>query len=229
MAGLRSRMEDLPAPAGADPGAEDRPKEEARELQEKEKKKRKKKSKKKKKRARSASQSSSTSSEAKHKAVEQKVMFGGSGLDPLKKARNRKRRKAQRYAQRSQSKRAESKSNSSGEETTLKLQAIFGEPQRVRAVALSFPGVLSAQTIENMQELMLAEAGQESNQQDCWAPTLRKYYRQMLSRKVSGPMSRELHTLCTVGDLMLRGQLPEAMDTLTQRVKSLEAQISGLA
>ena len=42
-------------------------------------------------------------------------------------------------------------------------------------------------------------------------------------------MSRELHTLCMVGDLMLRGQLPEAMDTLTQRVKSLEAQISGLA
>ena len=35
-------------------------------------------------------------------------------------------------------------------------------------------------------------------------------------------MNRELHTLCTVGDLVLRGQLPEAMGTLTQRVKSLE-------
>ena len=75
LAGLRGRMEDLPAPAGADPGAEDRPKEEDREVQDKEKKK-KKKSKKKKKRARSpssTSQSSSTSSEAKHKAVKQKV------------------------------------------------------------------------------------------------------------------------------------------------------------
>lgn len=170
---------------------------------EKEKKK-KKKEKVKKKRARSSSsssRSSSTSSEVKRKAVEQKVMFGGGGLDPLKKARNRRRRKAQRYAQRTQSRRGEDKSNSSNEETSLKGQAIFGEPQRVRAVAMNFPGVLSAQTIENMQELMLAEAGQESNQQDVWVPTLLKYYRQMLSRRVSGPMDTELHALCTVGDL----------------------------
>ena len=60
-------------------------------------------------------------------------------------------------------------------------------------------------------------------------PTLLRYYRQMLSRKVSGPMSRELHTLCTVGDQILRGQLPAALDTLIQRVKSLEAQIRRLA
>ena len=97
------------------------------------------------------------------------------------------------------------------------------------ATACQGCGFISAQAIENMQELMLSEAGQESSQQEGWVPTLLKYYRQMLSRKVSGPMSRELHTLCTVGDLVLRGQLPEAMDTLIQRVKSLEAQISGLA
>ena len=64
-------------------------------------------------------------------------MFGGSGLDPLKKARNRQRRKAQRYAQRSQGKKAASKGSSSEDGTALRGQTIFGEPQRVRAVALS--------------------------------------------------------------------------------------------
>ena len=226
LAGLRGRVDKIATPAVADPGAGEKDEKEAQKEPEKEKKK-KKKEKKKKKRARSSSSSasSSTSSGVRHKAVQQKVMFGGSGLDPLKKARRWQRRKAQRYAQRSHGRGGDSKSDSSNEGIFLKGQAIFGEPQRVRAVAMNFPGVLSAQTIENMQELMLAEAGQESAQQDSWVPTFLKYYRQMLSRRVSGPMNRELHTLRTVGDLVLRGQLPEAMDTLTQRVKSLEAQI----
>lgn len=121
-----------------------------------------------------------------YKAVEQKRMFANSGLDPsTEKARNRQRRKAQRYAQKNRNKKGESKSSSSGDGAGLKGQTIFGEPQRVRAVAMNFPGVLSAQAIEDMQELMLTEAGQASSQQEGWVPTLLKYYRQMLSRKVS--------------------------------------------
>lgn len=176
-----------------------------------------------------SSSSSSTSSSTAYTPVDQKRMFAHSGLDPMKKARNRQRRKAQRYAQRHRSKKEDSKSSSSGDGAGLKGQTIFGEHQRVRAVALNFPGVLSAQAIEDMQELILTEAGQQTSQHEGWVPTLLRYYRQMLSRKVSGPMNRELHTLCTVGDLILRGLLPDAMDTLIQRVKSLEAQASGLA
>lgn len=156
--------------------------------------------------------SSSTSSTWAYTPVDQKRMFARSGLDPVRRARNRKRRKAQRYAQRGRRTTGESKSSSSGEGAGLKGQTIFGEHQRVRAVGLNFPGVLSAQAIEDMQELMLTEAGQQTLQQDGWMPTLLRYYRQMLCRKVSGPMGREAHTLCTVGDLILRGHLPEAMD-----------------
>ena len=111
LAGLRGRMEGMAAPAVVDPGAGGKAGGEAQEVEVKEKEK-KKKVKKKKKRARSpssSSQSSSTSSEVKYKAVEQKVMFGGSGLDPLRKARNRKRRRAQKYAQRSHGRRGDSK------------------------------------------------------------------------------------------------------------------------
>lgn len=174
------------------------------------------------------SSSSSPSSEKEFEAVTQKVMFGRSGLDPSKRVRNRLRRRAQRFARKAGRGKSESGSDSSRIEAPRKGEAIFGEAHRIRAVGVSYPGVLSAQAIEDMQELMLLEAGHEANQPEGWVPTLLRYYRQMLSRRVSGPMSRELHTLCAVGDLVLRGQLPAALDTLIQRVKSLEAQVSGL-
>ena len=75
-----------------------------------------------------------------YKAVDQKTMFGGSGLDPSKRTRNRQRRKAQRYAQRSRNKKDESGSKSSEGEADLKGEQVFGEPQKVRAVGLCFPG-----------------------------------------------------------------------------------------
>ena len=175
-----------------------------------------------------SSSSSSTSETRGYAAVEQKTMFAMSGLDPSRRVRNRLKRKAQRYAQRKGRSKSESRSKSSESEVPQKGESIFGEPHKIRAVGVSFPGVLSAAAIEDMQELMLLEAGQESAQPEGWVPTLLRYYRQMLSRRVSGPMARELHTLCTVGDQILRGQLPSALDTLIQRVKSLEAQISGL-
>lgn len=169
-----------------------------------------------------SSTSRSTSEEKNFVMVDQKTMFGRSGLDPSRKVRNRVKRKAQKYAQ----KKGRSKSDSSsGSEAPQKGESIFGEPHKI---GVSFPGVLSAAAIEDMQELMLLEAGQETVQPEGWVPTLLRYYRQMLSRRVSGPMSRELRTLCTVCDQILRGQLPSALDTLIQRVKSLEAQIGGL-
>ena len=174
------------------------------------------------------SSSSSTSEDKSYVVVDQKTMFGRSGLDPSRRTRNRVKRRAQKFAQRRKRSRSGSRSKSSGSEAPQRGEAIFGEPHKIRAVGVAYPGVLSAAAIEDMQELMLLEAGQETHQPEGWVPTLLRYYRQMLSRRVSGPMARELHTLCTVGDQVLRGQLPSALDTLIQRVKSLEAQIGGL-
>lgn len=173
------------------------------------------------------SSSSSTSEDKSYVVVDQKTMFGRSGLDPSRRTRNRVKRRAQKFAQRRKRSRSGSRSKSSGSEAPQRGEAIFGEPHKIRAVGVAYPGVLSAAAIEDMQELMLLEAGQETHQPEGWVPTLLRYYRQMLSRRVSGPMARELHTLCTVGDQVLRGQLPSALDTLIQRVKSLEAQIGG--
>ena len=102
----------------------------------------------------SSSSSTSSSSSIEFKAVTQEVMFRGSGMDPNARIRRKQRRRAQRLARRSQHTKDESKSASSddGGELALKGDQVFGEPQRIRGIALQFPGVLSAQAIEQMQD-----------------------------------------------------------------------------
>ena len=258
LSGLRSKMEGIGGPSpGAVAAAAEIAEKEDREKADKEKKKAKKKKKKKRKRGRSsrsksegskkekvrkrkkesgkspASSSSSTSSSSsiEFKAVTQEVMFRGSGMDPNARVRRKQRRRAQRVARRSDRKKDESRSASPDDrgELALKGDQVFGEPQRIRGIALQYPGVVSAQAIEQMQELLVQELGQDRHRDGPWSATLLRYFRQTLFRKMSGPMCREALTLSTIGDQILKGMVPGALDTLIQRLKSLEAQASGLA
>ena len=253
LAGLRSRMDAVGGPGPVVAAAVAEIEEKAKKSKEgKEKKRSKKKKKKKRKRSRtprsaseeskkgkerkkkkeagkspvSSSSSTSSSSTVEFKEVGQEVLFRGSGMDP-----NTRTRRAQRMARRSYRKKEDSRSASSGDggDLALKGDQIFGESQKIRAVALQFPGVLTSQAVEQMQELLVQELGQERQQDGPWSPTYLRYFRQTLFRKMSGPMSREALTLATIADQLLKGMIPGAMDTLTQRMKSLEAQASGLA
>ena len=258
LAALRSRMEGVGGPGpGATAAVAEIEEKEKKAKEEKEKKKSKKKKKRKRRRSRSprsgseeskkgkekkkkkesgkspadSSSSTSSSSTVEFKEVPQEVLFRGSGMDPHLRNRRKLRRRAQRMARRSHHKKEDSKSASSGDgaELALKGDQIFGESQKIRAVALQFPGVLTSQAVEQMQELLVQELGQDRQREGPWSPTLLRYFRQTLSRKMSGPMSREALTLSTIGDQILKGLVPSAMDTLIQRLKSLEAQSSGLA
>ena len=258
LAGLRSRMDGIGGPSpGAVAAVAEIEEKEKKEKAEKEKKKSKKKKKKKRKRGRSSrsrsegskkekerkkkadggrspvssSSTTSSSSTVEFKAVSQEELFRGSGLDPNIKTRRKQRRRAQRLARRSHHQKDESKSASSddGRELGLKGDQVFGEPQRIRAIALQYPGVLSAQAIDQMQDLLVQELGQDRHREGQWSATYLRYFRQTLFRKMSGPMCREAQTLATIGDQLLKGLVPGALDTLTQRLKSLEAQSTGLA
>ena len=258
LAGLRSRMEAVggPGPAATAAAAEIEVKE-AKEKEEKEKKKEKKKKKKKRKRSHSprsksgeskrgrsrkrkketgkgpgsSSSPSSSSTTVEFKEISQEVLFRGSGLDPQVRTRRKQRRRARRMARRSRHKKEESRSGSSedGGDLALKGDQIFGESQKIRGIALQFPGVLTSQAIEQMQQLLVQEVGLDHQRGGPWSPTLLRYFRQTLFRKMSGPMAREALTLSTIGDQLLKGMVPGAMDTLIQRLKSLEAQSTGLA
>ena len=258
LAGLRSRMDGIGGPSpGAVAAAAEIEEKEKKEKAEKEKKKSKKKKKKKRRRGRSSksrseaskkekdkrrkkdtgkspgssSSSTSSSSTVEFKAVTQEVLFRGSGMDPNARTRRKQRRRAQHLARRSHHQKDESKSASSddGGELALKGDQVFGEPQRIRGIALQYPGVLSALAIEQMQDLLVQELGQDRQREGPWSATFLRYFRQTLFRKMSGPMCREAQTLSTIGDQLLKGMVLGALDTLTQRLKSLEAQATGLA
>jgi hypothetical protein len=53
------------------------------------------------------------------------------------------------------------------------------------------------------------------------------YYRNALSRKAAGAQGRELLTLSTAIDALLKGRAAHALDILCQRVKSQEAVLNG--
>ena len=53
------------------------------------------------------------------------------------------------------------------------------------------------------------------------------YYRQQLYGKVSPPVARELITLATCADQLLKGKVANCVDVLLQRFKSIEATAGG--
>ena len=93
------------------------------------------------------------------KEIAQEVLFKGSGLDPHVKTRRKQRRRAQRQARRNHQKKEDSRSKSSDEggELSLKGDQVFRESQKIPGIALQFPGVLSSQAIEQMQELLVQQ------------------------------------------------------------------------
>lgn len=77
-----------------------------------------------------------------------------------------------------------------------------------------------------MRLALLQEAGAEE------APggvrtTAVQYFRQQLMRRSTGPAQRELFTLCSTVDLILKGKVAMALDVLIQRIKSSESTLLG--
>ena len=60
-----------------------------------------------------------------------------------------------------------------------------------------------------------------------WHPLLARYYRQVLSRRISGAIGRELLTHCSIIDSLLEGKVAQALDISLQRIKGLELQAGG--
>ena len=89
------------------------------------------------------------------------------------------------------------------------------------------PGALTWGAISQMQTSLVRQSGEPWElSQDQVPPIFSQYWRQFLHPKMSGPMNREVQTICFAQDLLIQGRIAQACDVLTQRVKSLE-QISG--
>ena len=238
----RSLALGLEGTGGADPGEKDG-KEEKKDKDKKEKKdkdKKEKKAKKKKKKTEKKSKGSDSSSEevpvdgTRSKLASLKKprqLFAGTGLDPKEKVRLKVAKRAKAYLKKSKDK----SGSSSGEDETGSSdshkedldESLFSQATKVRKVAEGFPGTLACQALTKMRGQLLSSIGEE-DKKGALAPCCLQYYRQCLQRRASAPVQRELLTLTTMLDLVLRGRCAQALDIGVQRLKSQELVLTGV-
>ena len=159
-------------------------------------------------------------------------LFAGTGLDPKDRIRNLVARRARKFLRRKTEKSSTtgsgSKSQSSSSEDAGEMEeSIFEQNSKVRSVAEHFPGALSSQDLA-VHALDPPPGDLEWRDKVNTLPAVAiSYYRQHLQRKASGPTARELMTLCHAVDQLVRARPASAMDTMLQRVKSIEQSLSG--
>ena len=158
------------------------------------------------------------------------VLFAGTGLDFKDKVRRRVARRAKRLVRRKKADGSGSScsrsSSASKDEDFDQDEGFFDSETKVQRVAENCPGALGARSLTSMRKALLESSGLEDHT-NILSPTAMKYFRQELQRKTSGPVGRELITLSSAVDLLLRGRVAQAVDVMLQRIKSVEATIAG--
>ena len=180
-----------------------------KEKDKKEKDKKEKKAKKKKKKSSSSSSVALDGRHAKQASVKTaRALFGGTGLDPRERVRGRVARRARKLLRKASDKESGSSKTGSGESTSSSEkeaeveEGLFSQSTKIRRVAESFPGALTAQALSQMQESLLQTWGEES-QGEIQKGIPVQYFRQVLQRRVGGPQAREMQTIATTLDLIL--------------------------
>ena len=158
-------------------------------------------------------------------------LFSGTGLDP----RDRIRRRVAKRARRCVKKRSKKDSSSSNSGSTgssevsppdFEDETVFEQASKVRVVASGYPGMLASQTLAQMRVALLSELGNQ-DKPGTLAPCALAYFRQHVAKKASGPALREMLSIATSMDQLLSGNPAMAMDTLSQRFKSVESILGG--
>lgn len=159
-----------------------------------------------------------------------RVLYGGTGLDPREHIRARVTRQARRLVRKKveDSSGSEKSSGSSEDENVLDGadESIFNQSSKVRLVAEGCPGALTSQAISQMRAALYQEQGMEDSPGEL-RPTVLAYFRQYLQRRTSGPALREMMTLASSLDCLLRNKPACAADILTQRLKAMESGLNG--
>lgn len=158
------------------------------------------------------------------------AFYKGTGLDPLEKIRNRVAKMARRYVKKkgrkSTSSSASSSSSLKGGRSGEEGDTIFTQAARVRGIAEAYPGVLANQALGQMRSNLLQSWGEEERTAGVPAIAV-QYFRQVLQKKATGAVARELLTLCATADLLIKAKPSQALDLVLQRLKSAEATLGG--
>ena len=163
---------------------------------------------------------------------EAKDLYGGTGMDPKEKIRARVTKRARKHLKRKGGKdrtssSTEGSSSSSGNQEEKEGETLFGEESKVRILAQQFSGALTCQALQQMRACLIQEAGLE-DQGDRLQAVATSYFRQNLAKKCSGPTSRELQTLTSLVDHLVKCRPATASDLAIQRIKAIEQGLSGV-
>lgn len=155
-------------------------------------------------------------------------LFDGTGLDPKPdRRRYLLKRMKKRLKKELPSSSTSSSSSSSNHELEIEVN-MLDERSKIQRIAQMAPGVLTAEGLRAMKEMVLQANGTPwALDQDSLPPLVTQYVRQQCLTKASGAMAREMLTHATVCDYLLQGRVAEAIDSAFQRVKALEVQVSG--
>ena len=201
---------------------------------EKDEKESKKKKKKKKKKAKDSGEELVNGRHAARASVKELVqVYGGTALDPSENVRKRVLRRAQRYVSRKRSRKRSSGSRSGSSSSTSStetvdpaLEGVYAEETKARGLSERFPGSLSLETLTSMKRSLLATSGEDGDVKSV-LPVALLYYRNVLGRKATGAQARELLTLSSAIDALLKGRIALATDISCQRLKAQESVLGG--
>lgn len=107
-------------------------------------------------------------------------------------------------------------------------QSLYDQENKVKTLALQYPGALSAQTLTQMRSSLLQGQGFEDDSAGGFQGIALQYFRTHLHHKASGPIHRELLTLSSAIDSACRGRIAQTVDVLSQRLKAAESTLQGV-
>eukprot|EP00435_Cladocopium_sp_Y103_P007420 s1856_g2.t1 len=156
--------------------------------------------------------------------------YSGTGLDPDPKVRRRLKRKLQRKLRKAKETSSSSSRTSSTSTSGEVHDEILEDRSKIQKLAELGPGTLAAAALQNMKMYVLQATGTTWDQDaDSLPPIMTQYARQFLAAKASGGLLGEAVTLAHIVDLLLQARGAEALDCVSQRLKSLEMMMSGQA
>jgi hypothetical protein len=146
------------------------------------------------------------------------VVGGDSGADERKK-KTKKTKSSSSHKKRSKSTSSSSSSAESSDSSQL------GEENKLVRVARKKPGLLFLTLMRSIQDQLARDRGLSAL---TLSPVLTQYYNLILKREGLGMRNdRELETLCHLADSLLRGQLPQVLDVIAQRLKAIRSTAGG--
>ena len=155
-------------------------------------------------------------------------LYAGTGLDPDPKQRRRLRRKLKRKLKKAKSTSSSSSRSSSSSSSGEVGEEVLEDRSKVQKMAELAPGVLTAASLQQMKTFVLQASGSTwGSDTEVLPPIMSQYVRQHLSHRASGGLLREMVTLAFAADLLLQSRPAEALDAISQRLKSLELVVSG--